>query len=511
MKKWLAMGLALTMLLGMAVVSGTAVASEEPYQLVMYWEGNGDTDQRALVEAAVNEYIEPLIGANITYTIIGWGSWVDKALTSLQAGEKIDLFFTADWNQYMRTVRQDLFTPLNDPNGPYGNLLEQYGQDILNSLSPSFILGSQIDGINYAVPTNKELCVPMGWVYNVDLAAEVGFDPSTIEQPTTDYSTVEPYISFEPYLAKYLEMYPDRYPIVTDGGDGRGPWVPNFANGIDEVIGMKWNPEADGTFDETIYSKWETDIVVNYAKLMYDWNQKGYINPDAVMGGYSDDALNQGRALIQAMPLKGFNIKGVELMNASGNPDLRLDEIYGNMKVAQTQDTGGSMFAIPVTSEDPVKAMQYLNLMHSDTWLVNTMLFGVEGTHWELEEDGRVNILNGNWYGAHAGAWTVGDVLLQHVTNKEDPEKNRLLMEYADDAIPHVSLGFRFDQTPVNDEIAAMSSIIDGYNRPILTGSMDPETAIPEYVELLKAAGLETVLAEVQAQYDAWKAAKAAN
>jgi putative aldouronate transport system substrate-binding protein len=211
------------------------------------------------------------------------------------------------------------------------------------------------------------------------------------------------------------------------------------------------------------------------------------------------------------MPLKGYNIKGLELMNASGNPDLRLDEIYGNMKVAQTQDTGGSMFAIPVTSEDPVKAMQYLNLMHSDVKLVNMMLYGVEGTHWELEEDGRVNILDSNWYGAHAGAWTVGDVLLQYVTNKEDPEKNKMLLEYADDAISHISLGFRFDQTPVNDEIAALRSLIDGYNRAILTGSVDPATAIPEYVELQYAAGLQAVLDEVQAQYDAWKAAKAAN
>ncbi|MCL2867219.1 MAG: DUF3502 domain-containing protein, partial [Clostridia bacterium] len=152
----------------------------------------------------------------------------------------------------------------------------------------------------------------------------------------------------------------------------------------------------------------------------------------------------------------------------------------------------------------------FLNLMHSDPVLVNMMLYGVEGLHWELEEDGRVNILDSNWYGAHAGAWTVGDVLLQHVTNKEDPEKNRLLVEYADDALSHVSLGFRFDQTPVNDEIAALRALIKGYNRAILTGSVDPEVAIPEYVEMLKQAGLDTVIAEVQAQYDAWKAAKAA-
>jgi len=505
MKKWLAMGLALTMLLGMAVVSGTAVASEEPYQLIMYWEGNGDTDQRAIVEAAINEYIEPLIGANITFTIIGWGDWVNKAITSLQAGEKIDLFFTADWNQYMRTVRQDLFMPLNDPNGPYGNLLELYGQDILNSLSPSFILGSQIDGINYAVPTNKELCVPVGWVYNVDAAAEVGFDVSTLEQPVKDLSVLEP------YLAAYKELYPDRYPFI--GGDFDIDFVPNFANGIDAVIGVLWDPLPDGSWDETIYIKPETEQYRRYCEIRYDWMQKGYTDPDSLLTSYQGgDFRNAGTFLFEPQPLKGYNLKGGELMNASGNPDLKLDEFYGNSKVAQTQDTGGSMFAIPVTSEDPVKAMKYLNLMHSDVWLVNTMLFGVEGTHWQFAEDGRVEIMDGNqWYGAHAGAWTVGDILLQYVTTKEDPEKNRLLMEYADDALSHFSLGFRFDQTPVNDEIAALTSIVDIYNTPLRRGGLDPATGIPEYIEMLKEAGLDTVLAEVQAQFDAWKAAKAAN
>jgi len=501
MRKWLAMGLTLAMLLTAAIA-----ASAAPYTIDMFWIGNGDTDQRASVEEAINAYIEPLIDANISFHIIGWGDWVNKALTSLSAGEKADLFFTADWQFYMRTVKQDLFLPLSDPNGPNGDLLEQYGQDILRSLSPSFILGSQIDGINYAVPTNKELCVPSGWVYNVDAAEEVGFDVSILDQPFTDYAVLEP------YLILHKELYPEQYPFITDGGDGCGPWVPNFADGIDAIIGAKWNPEPDGTFDETIYSKWETDIMLNYALVMHDWMQKGYINPDALLSSYgTNDELNAGRFLFCPMPLKGYNIKGLELMNASGNPDLRLDEFYGNQKVAQTQDTGGSMFAIPVTSEDPVTAMKFLNLMHSDSTLVNMMLYGVEGLHWELADDGRVNILDATWTGAHAGAWTVGDILLQYVTTNEDPDKNRLLIEYADDAISHFSLGFRFDQTPVNVEVAALSTIIDGYDRAIRTGSTDdPVAAIAEYVSLLKDAGLDTVIAEVQAQFDAWKAAKAA-
>ena len=62
-----------------------------------YYEiGNQDTSVRPAVQDAINAHIEPLIGANVEFTIIGWGDWDNKALTALQSGEPIDIFFTAD-------------------------------------------------------------------------------------------------------------------------------------------------------------------------------------------------------------------------------------------------------------------------------------------------------------------------------------------------------------------------------------------------------------------------------
>jgi hypothetical protein len=48
-------------------------ASAEIAVLDYYWVGNGDTEERPLVEKAINEYIEPLIGANVVFHIVGWG------------------------------------------------------------------------------------------------------------------------------------------------------------------------------------------------------------------------------------------------------------------------------------------------------------------------------------------------------------------------------------------------------------------------------------------------------
>ena len=42
----------------------------------------------------------------------------------------------------------------------------------------------------------------------------------------------------------------------------------------------------------------------------------------------------------------------------------------------------------------------------------------------------------------------------------------------------------------------------------LLTGAVDPSTALPQYISDLKAAGLDEIKADVEKQYNEWKAAK---
>lgn len=482
-------------------------AAEEPVgptvTLDYYWIGNGDTDKRPQVEQAINEYVEPLIGVKVNFHIIGWGDWDTKAMTALRAGEKIDIIFTADWMHYMAQVDEGLLTPLNDPNGPDGNLLEQYGKEILTSLTPAFIPGTQVNGINFAVPTNKELTVPVGFIYNGTVAEKIGFTPE-------EAAKIKTMKDFEPWFDKYLAEYPNEFPYIAGESWGFEPWLPSLAAGVpSRVIDMLQEPKADGTFDETIYSVWETENFVEYAKLMHEWVAKGYINPDNGLDTFDGAPLrNAGKFFVETQPLKGENIKAAELENASGNPDLKLLEIYGQSKVNVTVHAGGSMLAIPAISEYPVQAMKFINLMHSDRKLVNMMLFGVEESMWELDADGRVNITDPAWYGAHGGAWTIGDITLQLVSNKEDPTKNQRLIDYSQGSVDHPSLGFRFRTEPVAAELTALTSVVTGMNRALMTGSVDPDVEIPKYIEAMKAAGLDTIKAEIQKQYDEWKASK---
>jgi putative aldouronate transport system substrate-binding protein len=98
--------------------------------------------------------------------------------------------------------------------------------------------------------------------------------------------------------------------------------------------------------------------------------------------------------------------------------------------------------------------------------------------------------------------------MIQAVTNVEDPDKNRMLIEYSNDAIDHASLGFRFRTEPVAAELTALTAVTDGMNKALFTGYVDPDEVLFQYITDLKAAGLETLHAEVDQQYADWKEAK---
>jgi putative aldouronate transport system substrate-binding protein len=486
------------------VTQPTTPPTKAPLYTIDYYQvGTGDSDDRANVEAAINAYIEPLINAHVIFHIVPWADWQGKAVTALQAGEKMDIFFTADWSYYAQEVTQGLLTPMNDDKGANGNLLKQYGQKIISSLNPAFLAGSAINGINYAIPTNKELCVPWGYVYNAAVADEIGFKDS-------DAAAIKSMADIEPWLVKVKAAHSNMFPYLTDGSLAFLQWQHGFNNLSDYVVNMSAIPDASGKVDETILNPIETPFMKDYVTTMHSWMQKGYIDPNAGLDTFNtSDYLNPGKFFIETMPLKGNGAKASELMIGSGNPDLKLKEIYVTPKVVNTSDAGGSMLAIPASSKNPVAAMQYINLMHSDATLINMMLYGVPNTDWTVDADGRVNVSAKNtWVTAIPGAWVMGDITLQKVTNKEDPKKNQLLIDYAKDATPMPSLGFRFDQTPVNAEFTAVQTAKTNEERALLTGSVDPTTALPTYIADLKSAGLDKILAEYQKQYAAWKKAK---
>ena len=264
MRKLVALLLVLSLMLGLA---STAFAAKD-YTLDIYWIGNKDDEEiRKGVEEAVSEYVEPLIKAKVAYHIINWDDWTEKALKPLLEDEKIDLIFTADWRDYVQEILANKLLPLDDQ-------LEQNGKDILETLPQAFMDGAKFNGVLYGIPTNKELCVPSGLIVNKTAAELIGWDPEKDPVKTTE--------ELEPYLAKYKEMFPGRYPYLMEKDRWSDePWIHEWAAIEGDALDMKMAADENGGFDETIYSIYETDEQEAHIRLMRKWAEAGYISPEA--------------------------------------------------------------------------------------------------------------------------------------------------------------------------------------------------------------------------------------
>ena len=69
-------------------------------------------------------------------------------------------------------------------------------------------------------------------------------------------------------------------------------------------------------------------------------------------------------------------------------------------------------------------------------------------------------------------------------------------------------LGFNFDPTPVMNKIAALKNVKEEFYPPLMTGTVDPVENLPKANQKFKDAGLDKVMAEMQRQFDAWRAKK---
>ena len=67
-------------------------------------------------------------------------------------------------------------------------------------------------------------------------------------------------------------------------------------------------------------------------------------------------------------------------------------------------------------------------------------------------------------------------------------------------------MGYSFVEESVSTEMAAVNTVIEQYTPSLNCGALDPEKALPEFLDALEAAGMDKILEEQQKQFDAWLA-----
>jgi putative aldouronate transport system substrate-binding protein len=460
-------------------------ASElKPYKISLVYPGTPQTDEKK-VEEALNKLLTEKINATIDLMPIDWGAWDDKINLMIASREEVDIIFTAQWNGHANNVSKGAFLEL-------GDLIDQYGKGVVETLDPAFLEGAMINGKNYGVPTNKELAAAGGIVYRKDVTDELGIDMSNVKTPQ----------DLDAVYAVVKAKRPDLTPLYTTAGAFNSHFFANYDFLGDSTIPGAILKDQEGT---TVTPMEKIDRYKEYLNLTRDYFKKGYINADAATTQVaSADAWKAGTVFSTIEPMKPG--KDAEIASASGLTG-KLAQIMMTEKTVATSETAGSMLGISSTSKDPARAMMLINLLHTDKEINNLLNFGMEGDHYT--RSGEIITATGNTANYNPGsAWMFGSQFLNYVWDTEDPDKWAKFKEFNQNAKVSPALGFVFNSEPVKAEVGALANVIRQYQRALETGSVDVDKILAEYEAKLKDAGVDKVVAEKQKQFDEFLASK---
>lgn len=456
--------------------AGSAGEGDEPVELIWYTIGTPQKDVDRVMEE-VSNYTKEKINATVTMKMVDWGDYTQKMQVNVASGEPMDILFTASGGfDYVQNARKGAFLELD-------SLIEDYGQDLKNTIDPAFLEGSKVDGHNYGIPANKELPQQEVWRFN----------QTYLDKYNLDISNVRSLESLEPLLKVIKENEPSVTPFAMD--KNHVPYVP-----YDYIIQNLPMAVKLDTTDYKIVNILETPEMQAALKTMNEYFKAGYISPEAATTGSTSNLTTSGNWFTdraQTQPLAD------NLWSASyGYPVVSTpasDAIITNTSVQ------GSIMAISANSAYPEKAMEFLNLLNTDPVLRNMVDAGIEGVHYEKIDDNRIKNLP-DYKNYDMPSYSLGNNMLLYLNENDADDKWDQFKQFNEQGVKSPILGFNFDSSNVSSELAAVQNVKEQFWASLMTGSLDPEENIPKVIEKFEEAGLDKVMAEAQTQLDAWRA-----
>ncbi|OXS56681.1 hypothetical protein B1A99_20430 [Cohnella sp. CIP 111063] len=483
-----------------ASTSAEPSASEEtkldPYEVTIVYFGKPQQDD-ALVEEKLNEFFTEKINATVKLQPIASSEYKNRTELMMNAGEKMDLVFTASWLNYFGNVTKGAFLELDD-------LLEKYGQGIKQELHPLYLEAPRMNGKLYAIPTNKEITQGKAITYRKDF----------VEKYNIPIDTINSMADLEPWFEKVKADSPEITNFFLAGGSG------NFTSGFLMYEGQSnWRPigpvpaktpmflldyKATDMKVKSVLDPEIVDLNKKELELYRKYYEKGYINSDSGTSTTAiDDYRKQGKIWTQTTTWKPGS--DIELQLADNNQFEYVSHVVEE-PIVTTDLAAGSMFSISRTSKNPERAMMVLNYLHTDPYVINLFVNGIEGKHYTKVGDNRIEPIADSGYSPGI-FWVVGNQLKNYLKPGQPDDLYENWKKFNDEAKQFPLMGFVFDDTNVKNEITQMTAVVNEY-KVIFTGAVkNPSKELDQRNAKLKDAGIEKVQAELQAQIDAWLAA----
>lgn len=477
-------------------------ASDEIVTLKWYMSINpvaADTDK---VMEKINEYTKEKIGVEIDYTVIANPDYKEKMPTLINSGDYFDICFTANWTtNYTQFAGRGAFMDIKE-------LLPQYAKETWEFIPQELWTAASIDGAIYGVPSYKEMGWQSGFFVNSDMAEEYGIDLSAVK-------TLEDY-------TEVLKTVKEKSEAAGQDVIGVSGMTFNLTVPYESLTGTPTLPGASpvsefGNFEgeEEVFNQYASQDYMDYCNLVRDWYNNGYLSADPV--NYDSDTANRdndfanGKLFSYVISYAPGAAESEEAKTGHGVTFVPLMN-----PLFETRNAMGGLLAISSASKYPEKALEFINLLNTDEYVGTLIRHGIEGEHHTAVGDTQVDRTMGgtldpadNGYDYTYG-WQFGTPFNQKWDISYPDNIEEMFTEYNESAITAAHNGFTFDTTPVEAEIAALTSTVEEYAKALESGMVDPAENVPKFLQALEDNGVQILMDEIQTQLDAWGSGAAA-
>lgn len=458
---------------------------EEKVELTMcFLSETNNAEELQRVQDAINEILLEKFNAEVELIEIGLADYVDKMNLMLSTGDQVDIL--QGYTAYDTYVANGYLYPLDE--------------FIDNILAPSVELLGDYSTMAYSgghywgLTSLKDIAQGQGYVFLKENVDACGIDVSNICG----------YEEFGELLYALKETNPDMAPLS-------GPLSPLFVYGetgsmldklgSEELLGVLLDP----TNSTEVSNLYEDERFTKTCEYAYQWAKDGLIIYE---GGTDHIGLVRGGLAMGTQYV--WTPKAAT--EASGTVGKEMTFVNPSKCSALSSTSNFFTWCIGAGCENPERAALVLNEFFTNKELSNLLAWGIEGEDYVIvDEDLGSGVIK---FPDGMDASTVGyyqfckfgfpNNFNQYVLEGTDPDMWSNMDEFNRSSDVSLALGFSFDVTPVANQIAACTNIVGEYSFPLLTGQLDPATALPEFQQKLVDAGINDIIAEKQSQLDEW-------
>lgn len=319
------------------------------------------------------------------------------------------------------------------------------------------------------------------------------------------------YSDLDTIFAALKTQYPSSYPCGTNL-----PVADKFFPA--DTLGTDFQTKSSGVLNlttdiksTTIVNYYETDEYKAYIAKMQEWNSKGYVNPDAL--GSDVTAIK----MFEAGTMRGTFLDCWPTLRDEYVARLKEDivqlQLFDPFYVMQTAGNGNT-WGIGGTAQNPTAALRLLNAIMSDQELMNMFQWGIEGEHFDIEdEEAGIIKFHGNLTSGTSGFYNTlglyGDKrkIYMYLSDGQSVDEIKARNQI-EDAISEAAIkrsspanGFMYDPAKKINEIYAVEAVIKEYGDSIGLGQRTDYNA---FISAMKTAGIDGIIADKQAQFNAW-------